>query len=259
MRQKLETAGTFLARKIGPYQALVLTLLIGGTLIVLLAKLGAEVYESVVEEDGIAGVDKPLLNWVKQFRTPEANAAMTAFTHLGGAVGMTALALSAAIALTVWSRNWRPLILAVAAGAGSLTATLVGKPFFGRVRPDLADAVPPYESSPSFPSGHTLNATVLVGVLVYLLCLQLKRMAARIAAVTLGFVFVVAMGLSRVFLGHHWFTDVLAAWLLGLSWLFLVILAHRLFHAVRLGRRREAGAAAPETVGEDGPSGRPRG
>ncbi len=236
MKRIFNAAAAFLARWLDPYQALWLTLFIGGALTVVLAKLSAEVYESVVEEDGISGVDKPLLNWVKQFRSPAVNAAMTVFTDIGSAYVMPAVALAAAIVLALWSRNWRPLILVVAAGSGSLLATVLGKQIFGRARPHLADAVPPYESSPSFPSGHTLNATVVVGVLVYLLCLQFHRTSARIAAVAVGGLFVVAMGLSRVFLGHHWFTDVLAAWLLGLAWLCLVILAHRLFHVVRQRR-----------------------
>ena len=95
-------------------------------------------------------------------------------------------------------------------------------------------AVPPLESSPSFPSGHTLNATVVVGVLAYLLLIRLVRPAARVAVLLAASGFVLAMGLSRVYLGHHWLSDVVAAWLFGLGWLAVVVTAHRVM--VTLGR-----------------------
>jgi undecaprenyl-diphosphatase len=111
----------------------------------------------------------------------------------------------------------------------------------GRVRPDHADAVPPYETSPSFPSGHTLNTTVVIALVVYLACLQIKRTSARIGLIAAGTIFIVAMGLSRVYLGHHWLTDVIVGWVIGLAWVGIVILAHRFFHALR--HREHAGAA----------------
>lgn len=228
-------------RWLGPYAALWITLIVGGFLVISLALLGAEVYQSVVAKDGVAGLDQPALEIAKQYRNPGLDAAVTAFTNIGGGIGMPILASILVAWLTYVSRSWRPLILVGGAAAVSITATTVSKTLMGRVRPEHIDAVPPFEFSPSFPSGHTLNTTVVIGVVVYLMCLQTYRNLVRVAVITVGLLFIIAMGLSRVFLGHHWMTDVMAAWLLGFAWVGMVILAHRLFHVIR--RREHAGPA----------------
>lgn len=223
-----------------PYAALTLTILVGGVIIVSLALLGSEVYDDVVDSAGLANLDKPALAYAESLRNPGLDAAVTGFTNIGGGVGMPILASILTAWLTFLSRNWRPLILVGGAAAASIAATTFGKKLVGRTRPDHADAVPPYEDSPSFPSGHTLNTTVVISLIVYLICLQFNVMWTRVTAITAGTLFIIAMGLSRVFLGHHWLTDVMAGWILGLAWVAIVILAHRLFHLVR--RREHAGA-----------------
>jgi len=224
-----------------PYAALLLTILVGGVIIVSLALLGAEVYDDVVDSAGLANLDKPALALAESLRSPGLDAFVTGFTNIGGGVGMPILASILTAWLTFLSRNWRPLLLIGGAAGVSIMATTFGKKLVGRTRPDHADAVPPYEDSPSFPSGHTLNTTVVISLVVYLVCLQFQAMLVRVTAITAGTIFIIAMGLSRVFLGHHWLTDVMAGWLLGLTWVGVVILAHRLFHLVR--RREHAGAA----------------
>jgi undecaprenyl-diphosphatase len=228
-------------RWVVPYAALWITMLIGGVIVVALAFMGAEVYEDVVDEAGLANLDKPALALSEDLRSPELNSAVTAFTNIGGGIGMPILASILTAWLTFAGRTWRPLILVGGAAAVSTLATTFGKKLFGRTRPDHADAVPPYETSPSFPSGHTLNTTVVIGLIVYLACLQLERTAIRVSLITVGAAFIIAMGLSRVFLGHHWLTDVIAGWLLGFAWVGIVILAHRLFHVIR--HREHAGPA----------------
>ncbi len=254
-------------RWLGPYAALWITLIVGGILVITLTLLGAEVYDSVVDQNGVSGLDKPALELAKQYRTPWLDSTVTAFTNIGGGIGMPILASILVAWLIYVSRSWGPLILVGGAAAVSVTATSVGKTLLGRTRPDHIDAVPPFEFSPSFPSGHTLNSTVVIGVVVYLVCLQVKKTWVRAGVVAAGAVFIIAMGLSRVFLGHHWMTDVMAAWLLGLAWVGMVILAHRLFHVIR--RREHAGPAptfehpahlpdkeAPEAGGDAGSRGR---
>ncbi|MEC5191965.1 MULTISPECIES: phosphatase PAP2 family protein [unclassified Arthrobacter] len=228
-------------RWVVPYAALWATMLIGGVIVVVLALLSAEVYDNVVDDAGLANLDKPTLGMMEQFRSPGLDAFVTGFTNIGGGIGMPILA-SILTAWLIWaSRTWRPLILIGGAAAVSVTATSLGKKLIGRARPDHADAVPPYESSPSFPSGHTLNTTVVIGLVVYLACLQITRTLARVGLIAAGAAFIFAMGMSRVYLGHHWMTDVIIGWVLGLAWVGIVILAHRLFHVLR--HREQAGPA----------------
>ncbi len=232
-------AGWVVRRAVGVAQwgaahlVLVVTALVGGAVAVALTAVAAEVYDAVTDADGIAGLDQPVLHQALAWRSPGLDHAVTLYTDIGGPVGMPIVATVLTL-LMVW--RWRsrtPLVLMGIAAAGSLAMTTTGKALIGRARPALSDAVPPYETSPSFPSGHTLNATVITAVLVYLVLRRLGSTWARIAAVVVGAVFVLSMGLSRVFLGHHWLTDVVAGWALGLGWAAAVITAHRLFLTVR--------------------------
>ena len=217
------------SRRLGPRGALILTLLLGFAVAAVLTAVFALVYESVVEADGVAGLDRPVLAAGKTVRSPALDVIVTAYTDIGGTIGMPVLAVTAALVLAFRRRSWTPVILIVAAGAGSLAMTIAGKRLVGRTRPDLSDAVPPYEYSASFPSGHSLNAVVIAGIVAYVIILRLKTTRTRITTAAAAAVFAVTIGLSRVYLGHHWLTDVLAAWLLGAAWLALVITAHRLY------------------------------
>lgn len=212
---------------------LLVTALVGGLVAVALTAATAEVYESVVESDDLAGLDRPVLDAAVGWRSPGLDQAVTLYTEVGGPIGMPVLALLAT-ALMVW--RWRsrtPLLLMLIAAAGSLAMTVTGKELIGRARPPQTLAVPPFESSPSFPSGHTLNATVLTAIVVYLVLRRLDSIRARTATVLAGVLFALSMGLTRVFLGHHWLTDVVAGWALGLAWAAVVVTAHRLFLTVR--------------------------
>jgi membrane-associated phospholipid phosphatase len=228
-------------RVLGPHAALVLTLLVGLVLAVGLSAIAAQVYDNVTDADGVAGLDKPLLMSMLGLRSPWLNTAATAYTDIAGVVIMPIIAVTTMLFLAFRRRSWTPIILVTAAGAGSLLLTIAGKNIIGRARPDRADAVPPYETSPSFPSGHTLNAVAIAGILAYVLLLRQHRRVTRVLSITVAVVFAVTVGASRVYLGHHWFTDVLAAFFLSGAWLALVITAHRLYLTARRPEPVEAG------------------
>jgi hypothetical protein len=85
-----------------------------------------QVYESVTEGDGVAGLDEPVLDTMVGLRSPGLNGAVTVFTDIGGPIGMPVLATVAVVAIAVWRRRWTPVVLTVIAAAGSLAMTVVG-------------------------------------------------------------------------------------------------------------------------------------
>lgn len=86
-------------------------------------------------------------------------------------------------------------------------------------------------------------ATVVLGICAYLLMLGLRHVRARALLGAVAALLVLAMGLSRVWLGHHWLTDVIAGWLIGLAWLGTVVTGHRV--KVTLDRAHRSGEATP--------------
>ncbi|QLQ17048.1 MAG: phosphatase PAP2 family protein [Micropruina sp.] len=191
--------------------------------------MAGEIYESVMEQDGVYVFDQPLMTWVMAHRNPSLSPGIALFSDSGGPVWMPVIGAVAALAMCLAWRRWTPLVLLLLGAAGSLALTVVGKRLVGRARPPLQDSIPPHEYSASFPSGHSLNSLVIAGLVAYLLLAHISSKVGRWLLVIGMSLYVVAMGLSRVYLGHHWLSDVLMAWVVGIAWLTVVITAHRLW------------------------------
>ena len=238
-----------------PWLVLAVIVGVGGALAVVTTMLCAVLYESVVERDGMAALDRPVLDWMVDQRSPTLDTWVTHYTDLGSTTYMTPIVIVAAALLCWWWRRWTPALLLAVGAAGSLLMTIAGKDLIGRVRPPRSLAVPPYETSPSFPSGHTLNAWVLLILIAYLVAVRTSSRALTIAAPAVAVVLALAMGLSRVYLGHHWMTDVLVGWSLGTAWLAIIVTGHRLALTVRrwTGGGPEEQPADPATEEREAP------
>lgn len=137
-------------------------------------------------------------------------------TALGGFTILTGLTISA-IGFMLLHRRFRLSLLTLAAVLGGMQASASLKHLFGRPRPDLV----PHEvlvTSASFPSGHAMMAAVVYLTLGVLMARTQRRRRVRLYIVTLSLIVAVAVGVSRVYLGVHWPTDVLAGWALGGAW-----------------------------------------
>lgn len=229
------------AHGIGADRVLALTLVAGLVLLGLLTAAAAAVYDAVTEDEGVAGLDLPVLRAMMRARTPDADRWITWYTNLGSGPGLLVIATVGAGGMAIAWRQWSPIVLTVVTAIGASTMVGVGKGIVGRSRPPLIDAVPPYEHSFSFPSGHSLNSMAIAGILAYCLVRKVHTRLLRVVVVVVALLFAVLIGLSRVYLGHHWLTDVLCAWALALAWLTVVIVAHRLFLTVRRRRLDKVG------------------
>jgi membrane-associated phospholipid phosphatase len=222
-----------ISRNSSAWGVLLFTAAVGFGIALLLNWAAEEIYDSVKAADGLANLDEPVLGLAISLRTPQNVAVAQFITDLGGTTGLTVITVVIVVVMTLRWRSRTPVVLLAIGTTGSLLMTAIGKELVGRARPPITAAVPPYETSPAFPSGHALNNTVVACLVAYLLLLHLTSPAGRITSVALAVVWFTTIGLTRVFLGYHWLTDVMTGWLLGLAWTAMVITCHRLYLTVR--------------------------
>jgi len=105
----------------------------------------------------------------------------------------------------------------------SLIKTILARP-----RPILANALV-FEESYSYPSGHALIAITMYGLLIIYLFTFVKSHVIRRLSLIVGLILILAIGFSRIYLGAHWPSDVLASYLIGICWLslFMFFIEHR--------------------------------
>ena len=216
------------------------------------AVIAAGVYESLGEDDDLAAYDRPVLDFFATHRLAWLTPLVAAFTKVGSAPVLSVLLLLLVGALCWRRRTLYPVLALGGAAAASVLLTVLLKNALDRPRPPYELAVPPFESSGSFPSGHTLNSTALVLVLVYLFWRFGVGRRLAVLATVLGLLYIAAMGLSRLYLGAHWLTDVVSGWALGVMVAALAVAVDRL-----LLRRTPAVIVAPPAAraGGAGPDG----
>jgi undecaprenyl-diphosphatase len=138
------------------------------------------------------------------------------FTALGGTAVLLLIVLAAAIYLLLLRKRHAALFIVVAIGSGQLLSSLF-KWGFGRPRPDLVPHAS-YVYTASFPSGHSMMAAITYLTLGALLARMHAPPALKAFFLGMACLLTVLIGISRVYLGVHWPTDVLAGWAAGSVW-----------------------------------------
>jgi membrane-associated phospholipid phosphatase len=161
--------------------------------------------------------DVTLLNRIHAYASPVLDRLFLFFTLLGSAAVMLPITILAAGYLWYRRRRFDGLLILFGVG-GAAAANFVLKMMFHRQRPALWHQIIS-ETDYSFPSGHAMISSALT------LCILavLWRTRFRWPAAILGGIFIIMVGLSRLYLGVHYPTDVVAGWCASLAWVSLVI------------------------------------
>lgn len=201
-------------------------LIVGVLVCVVSMLLFAGLWEAVEDNNRhTTAFDRNVLTWMNRHQIPWLTPLACGLAWLGSPPVIVALAgvgtLVGFVSRRVRGAAWT-LPLAVV-GAGLLIQGI--KIAFHRPRPTLFTPLL-HESGYSFPSGHSLIAIVVYGLLGYFLMSAFKRHAARFAVGALTVLFVILIGLSRPYVQVHYPTDVLAGWAVGLPWLVTCLVLH---------------------------------
>lgn len=201
------------------------------------AGLTSGLVEDVLDNETIVRIDGWLVHWLAAHRTPGAIRLFAGISFLGN--WQLAVAVLAVTALLLWRRRRTAAMTLLLACAGSEATVFLGKAGFGRPRPPAVLAVV-QELDASFPSGHANISVALYALGCYLLFRAARSRKAKDLWLALGCVLPLAIGFSRLYLGAHYLSDVLAGWAVGCWW---SLLALGLFGYLR--RRRTVSHATP--------------
>jgi len=187
-------------------------------LVSVLALFGG-VVEDLITSDPIIAVDIRLANLIAVFRTEVLTSVFSWITLLGKSQVVVGFIVITSVILWVWKRQEYivPLFIAI---TGSTAFTYLGKLAFHRARPELRVYA---EHSFSFPSGHATIAVAFYGFVGYVLIRHVQSWRKKVNLFFATVLLIATIGVSRIYLGEHYFSDVWGGYLAGAIWLIIAI------------------------------------
>ncbi|MEX2179748.1 MAG: phosphatase PAP2 family protein [Gemmatimonadaceae bacterium] len=190
--------------------------LVAGAVVALGGTYAFALFAGHVSSGATQAFDESVLRWISEHRSPRLEPIMLEITLLG--TGSVALMMVAVSGMFLWLSNhkYSAALLLVATTGGILLNNLL-KVGFGRPRPQLFDWGVEVVSW-SFPSGHAMSAAVVYGTVAYLAARLQRRVLHRAVTLTIAGILIVLISISRLYLGVHYPSDVLAGVIIGLAW-----------------------------------------
>ncbi|MEI7689395.1 MAG: phosphatase PAP2 family protein [Candidatus Saccharibacteria bacterium] len=187
----------------------ILSVIIGGTILAI-SYIGAS------KDLGIGSFNESILQFMLSLRQPGMNGIMTTVTVAASAAAITIMVILVTIIWISYKRElWRPIVLSVSVITASILSTIL-KTTTMISRPAEISMVPPIETDWGFPSGHTLAIIVFLLVFGYLVCSRRSSVLSIVNWLSATVIGTAIIAISRLYLGYHWLTDIVASVGLGL-------------------------------------------
>ena len=187
----------------------------------LLCAIGFGAIVILLTDNKIVQFDNEIISFVKRLETPPLTSIMKFFTFIGGGFPVVIVTLIIMFFLYKVLHHRRELILFIWVVIGSVLLNETLKLIFHRARPMLHRIVD--ANGFSFPSGHSMAAFSLYGVVAFLLWRHISTSYGRVMLILLSIVMIITIGVSRIYLGVHYPSDVLGGFLASGSWLAVSI------------------------------------
>jgi len=189
----------------------------GGTLFLAGLALFLSVLDGVRGRTDLSVWDSPVLRWLLTHRSGAATAVFARISWLADPPVLATVGFIVIVTLVWRTRRVRPGLLLGGALAVAVATSSAVKVLVARPRPPLAVMITPRELDFAFPSGHTLGAATFLLVLSYLWWVRRPTARVALAGLAVSALGTIAVGVSRLYLGYHWLTDVSASATLAIA------------------------------------------
>lgn len=221
--------------------------LLGASVVLGIASLAVvELADGVRERSDLAAYDPTVTAEVVSGRNGALTPLAEIVTFFGSTVSLGVFTVVLLLWLGVRQRARGVAATVAGAMAASAALTLLLKDVVGRARPPAGTVLGVVDPSYAFPSGHTLNSTVFLGLVASIAFTRTSSVPVRLGIVLAWLGGSVAVGLSRIYLGYHWMTDVMAGFGAGVA-----VLAATAMVTVLLGLRRRHGVTPVAMSGQE--------
>ena len=239
LRRRSAPQIAFVQARLAPQSYLGLQLTAGAMLLIGASWLFGGIAEDVLTGDRLTVIDLQVAQWFHAHSTALVTQVMVIFTHLHGPWPVTLYVALIAFYLA-WRRNWYWLIAVGLTVPLGMVLNILMKHAFHRARPSFDDPLLALTTY-SFPSGHVAGATLFYGVIAAMVISRTAAWGWRVMAVLAAITLVTLVALTRVYLGVHYLSDVLAAFAEGVAWLALCLTGLHTFWAHRFAEKRVFG------------------